>query len=431
MIPRTVGIEVEYNGPTASVANELNAKGLCVDRQHSYHCSCEECNFNTGTLWRYQHDSTVDGEFITRVIGDWATLDWAIRSLGAAVKKVNKAGEYPVHADTQTGLHVHVGGFDQYYLSDTVGRYLLYERYVQWLGSGESRDKRPGMNITALNAIRELGQTRPGDTLTANTGGEMVVQQFRNDRHVDINFSRTNSTIEYRVFNSTTQPWQMELAVRLAVFMASGFLPCPEFTMPRVPLQTLQPPIPFSEFVAHFIRFDPNAEALVRRQRRAHPERDWGATDAAPPEPVVPEPRFHSGTWSVPPVRRAVRPGMVITVERDEIVVDDAVNDDEFERMLSEESAIAARNEAMSTRIRPDQEDALDERMAATRASYERLGLTNYTFTVSNNTMNTDTWPTALAPRNRTIDISPYIEGCTCPECREEFDRRNDDGLEF
>lgn len=275
----TAGMEVEFNGDTDAVAEVLGHDGWCFPQRHDYHCNCETCQFQTGLLWRYQRDSSVTGgEFITRIVTDWPTLRHAGERLEHAIGTVNDRvdpdfGE-PVSVGQNTGLHVHVGSRIGDWNS-LVLAYLRYERYIQHLGAGPFPDKREGMNMTMLNAVREqlrqLGHDpKAGRKLDWERVGQFARNQIAADRHVDLNYSRRNSTFEFRVFNATTVAWQMELAARLAVaftrFSYNQAVSEAEFIFPAPSLATVVPKMSIERFVAKLCEYDDDLKDLIDRK---------------------------------------------------------------------------------------------------------------------------------------------------------------------
>lgn len=118
-----------------------------------------------------------------------------------------------------------------------------------------------------------------------------IREQIGNDRHVDINYSSRYSTFEFRVFNSTTEAWQMELAARLTVAFCKAvngqhFVPPRNIRIPARALQTMQPPLTFDEFVAILTYQDAQLRRLIERQSALHPDRDITGPPETSPDPM-------------------------------------------------------------------------------------------------------------------------------------------------
>lgn len=274
MLPVTTGIEVEYIGSTDRLARRLAEAGWCNPDKHDYHCTCQICNYNSGcgALWRYQHDSTVSGEFVTRILHDWATANLAIEMIADLASALEREGR--LTTSQSTGLHIHLGYDGLKPNIDAFRDFLFYERYIQRLGSGPFPDKRAGMNMTALDAYRqETGRGR-GERVWWSDMGQSVIDSTQQDRHVDINWSRRLRTVEYRVFNSTTEAWQMRLDLMLALFIHTTHeLPVydsDQIVLPPDAARTLRPPCSFDDFCQLFVDEWPDAEELVNRHRERH-----------------------------------------------------------------------------------------------------------------------------------------------------------------
>lgn len=299
-IGTTIGAEIEYAGDTDPLMGELARQGWCAPGgQHSYHCNCETCNHQTGLLFKCQRDSTVSGEFITRILSDWPTAKLAFGVLADAAKKVNRKPKShrsvwdewvpPVQVTRRCGLHIHVRGSNFASWDMVVGAYLHYERWMQLIGSGPYADKREGMNITFLQALRERGHATD-EVIDYATAVAECVRQVNNDRHVDLNYARHYDTFEFRVYNSTLEAWQMELAARLSVaftMAAAGALTCPpRLRIPASPITTLTPPMSMAAFITTLSRHDDELAPLIERQLALYPERSADMIDAWVAEPV-------------------------------------------------------------------------------------------------------------------------------------------------
>lgn len=112
----TYGCEIEMFQSSRPVADALAAfqtAGLCNHtRLHSYHCRCEECQYDrpNGSLLAAQQDTTVGAEFITRILSTRNNRDTQeMRRLQHVYSDVLEASGWYPDGDDPNGNHIHVG----------------------------------------------------------------------------------------------------------------------------------------------------------------------------------------------------------------------------------------------------------------------------------------------------------------------------------
>lgn len=316
LIGNSLGVELELNGASAmalhQVRRELAEGGWCTDDQHDYHCRCDTCHYSSGLLWRSQRDSTVGTEFITRILHDWATARLAFDVLESAIAAANADhGDNAVSVAMNTGLHVHVGEHGEW--AALLWNYLRNERWIHRIACGPFADKRDGMNLSLLSVLRDRGH-RVGKRIMADEGIRTLRDFIGGERHVDLNYSSRTRTFEFRIFNSTTEAWQMELAARFAAaftrWSAHNYNVYDEsFVMPRRALPTITPELSLNDFIYAVCCFDEDLRPLIERQLALHEAPTYPIDDteeAVEEEPVLESPAVASpavvsedGMWRV------------------------------------------------------------------------------------------------------------------------------------
>jgi hypothetical protein len=311
---RTFGFELEYASHTSDMVDLLYALGVThANELHSYHCDCEYCSF-TGShdRWdpdsreyitvgpadlRAQRDSTVDGEFISRVLDDWDDLRSIVGHLTAAATTVAAT------TTSRCGLHVHVAARmpsddDNARLTTVPATYLAFERYFTEIVAPGASERKRDMNSTLMQAFRQYVSDSWGGgpqwmDLSRSTVDDLLRAVIARDRHVDLNWSRRHSTWEFRVFNATNSPWRIELACRMAVAFiqatpdlrdavesvvrGSQFWPkgCdsvwgeiarPAYSELPTTHPTKKPVVPMADFVNILCEHDPALRPLIDRQ---------------------------------------------------------------------------------------------------------------------------------------------------------------------
>lgn len=320
---RKFGFELEYASGTAGMLRELNDNGLMpMNHAHDYHCRCTQCAFvpmrdedrydDEGRRLRgaatkvadlrAQRDSTAETEFITRPINDWGDLQRITLALTTAATNSGAA------VTQRCGLHVHVDTLEgdscendqRTHRSMIVpAAYLAFERYfTELIAPGASVRKRD-MNTTLMQAARQWVSDMWGNgyerwtEMGRGAVDEMLRMAIERDRHVDLNWSRTHSTWEFRAMNATNAPWRIELACRMAVAFVeaapelrtevekavrgSKYWPeeadspwseiiRPAFSQLPAPHPTKRPVVSFERFVDILCEFDADLRPLIERQ---------------------------------------------------------------------------------------------------------------------------------------------------------------------
>lgn len=316
---RKFGFELEVASHAHEMVGTLHAAGLMrTDSLHDYHCRCAACAFvpidDVNNLdsrgyprrspvadLRAQHDSTANGEFISRPIDDWDDFN---RIVTALTEAATAAG---AETNARCGLHVHV---DTTCDGDGIGRasrrrtvpatYLAFERYfTEIVAPGASIRKRE-MNSTLMQAARQYVSDQFGGTanevwmdMGRGAVDDMLLAAIGRDRHVDLNWSRNNHTWEFRCFNATNAPWRIELACRLAVAFVEatpqlrelvegvvrgskswppgcdspwGEIIRPAYSELPAPHPTKRPIVPMGDFIDALCEVDPDLRPLIERQ---------------------------------------------------------------------------------------------------------------------------------------------------------------------
>lgn len=299
----TFGFELELAWPVHQVINKLYERGLLPDGElHSYHCDCSHCHDWQNPL-RAQRDSTCGGELISGVFtaftGDFR---WLLDCLRDALPLGS--------VDQNCGLHVHVRVNDQ--MPSAMRAIRTYasveEHIVSFLAPGRFRMKR-AMNRTLTEGAMFYLQGRrydedPPSPLRQAQG--VLSSAIQMDRHIDLNFDNERTqTAEYRVWNSTLQPWRIELACRLSVFLAQKALgrswdmgiALNDAVSARSPL--MRSPYSWEEFVAQVADTDSRCAQLMNKQH-AYALR---TQSEPPPEPTVIPHRVtrYDDPWDLPP----------------------------------------------------------------------------------------------------------------------------------
>lgn len=316
---RKFGYELEYASGVNSMLPELHDRGMLgMARPHDYHCSCQDCAYvptnvevqaDDGSGWmmqlieprdlRCQRDSTADGEFITRPLDDWAEM----QSITADLTEV--ARDRGATTSARCGLHVHV---DSQPGDDDAERqrkiipaiYLAFERYFTEIVAPGASVRKRDMNSTLMESARNYvadAYGRHNNTAWMDMSRaqieDLLLAAIGRDRHVDLNWSRRNSTWEFRVFNATNAAWRIELACRMSVAFIEaapqlrslvestvrgsklwpegcdspwGEIVRPAFSNLTAPQPTKKPVVPMEQFVDILCDVDENLRPLIERQ---------------------------------------------------------------------------------------------------------------------------------------------------------------------
>lgn len=258
---------------------------------------------------RAQRDSTADGEFITRPLDDWDDLQRIAEALTTAATNAGAT------ANARCGLHVHVDtssdiGETNRYGEQTMielrlqrrrtvpAAYLAFERYFTEIVAPGASVRKRDMNSTLMEAVRSNisnNYSNPQGWMDMGRGAvdDHILSAINMDRHVDLNWSRRNSTWEFRAMNATNAPWRIELACRMAVAFVeatpqlrdsvesvvrgSKFWPVgcdspwgeiirPAFKELPSAHPTKKPVVPFPDFVDILCDVDADLRPLIERQ---------------------------------------------------------------------------------------------------------------------------------------------------------------------
>lgn len=200
----TFGVEIEFvGGNRSAIARELYQRGLIPQaRQTSYHST------RTPGMWSFEHDGSVDGEIVSPVFRDTPEAWRQIEEVCQIIR------EHGGRVDARCGGHVHIGrvplDHDNTRLRNLVNLWKSNEDLFYRIGAGG-----------------ESGGNHRGDHYARPLGGSRSVGI---SSHYSVVNAGGNQTIEFRVFNGTLDPKQIQTNVRLshALVQAAGRMRRPE-----------------------------------------------------------------------------------------------------------------------------------------------------------------------------------------------------------
>lgn len=215
-VKRRFGFECELASGAVDALNILADKGLARDRRlHSYHCHCEQCDYNSRWAIRGQQDCTADGELITKILTyDSDEANNTIAELANALQ-VARAG-----TGTGVGFHVHVGREDM----DQPARLRLYRMFLRYQTDLDELASTSFSRVRDYNTPLSLGRWHNDD----NHMGMPDHPVWANDEteasdHVAGGWLvQKRNTFEFRLWNSTRAEWRMHLAVGVSVAMVNA-----------------------------------------------------------------------------------------------------------------------------------------------------------------------------------------------------------------
>lgn len=198
----TFGVEIEFvGGDRQAIARELHRRGLIPQpRQTGYH------SLRAPGMWAFETDGSVDGEIVSPVFRDTPEVWRQIEEVCQVIR------EHGGRVDSRCGAHVHIGrvplDHDNVRFQNLVNLWKSNEDLLYRIGAGgESGGQHRGTTYA-----------RP---LASNIGITSHYAVINNCR---------SQTIEFRVFNGTLDPKQIQTNIRLAHAMvnAAGRMRQPE-----------------------------------------------------------------------------------------------------------------------------------------------------------------------------------------------------------
>jgi hypothetical protein len=268
----TFGFELEWDVNATPLVRELYVRSHSIrddrtpylmgcDYLHRYHCSCAEaCSAYSGYTLRATTDSSCNGEIISNVFhpdedGEWMRLRDTLNAIQTTAVNVD------AEPGLNSGMHVHVGGYDWINAINLDGRwsrgakplvaFAKYEKVLLDISGGRWMRNRGFNNSVAdimnrglrnqfteteyqdyADWVRIQSTTSPGDLsafrwvlTTDRVDGRRKRALYNSavefhamaDRHSNLNISTGHGTWEYRLWNSTRSAWRMQLWIRLSL----------------------------------------------------------------------------------------------------------------------------------------------------------------------------------------------------------------------
>lgn len=204
----TFGVEIEFvGGDLAAIGRELHAAGLTRNpSQEGYHSGVRSDNT---THWRFERDGSVDGEIVSPPLRDtpetWAQIQ----------KVCEVAKRHGARVDSRCGAHVHVGKtpLDQ--------NRTRKHRLLKLVAGNEDIFFR-------MAAAGEMGGQFRGfhyvDPIANNWRATRARTDEEAERRIGIRgqtssypaINMRNETVEFRYFNGTLTPEQIQANIKLA-----------------------------------------------------------------------------------------------------------------------------------------------------------------------------------------------------------------------
>lgn len=239
---RTFGFEAEYVTNGSQLAAALQSSGHWSDAFiHSYHCSCDSCEFGTSrsSPLRLQSDSSLGGdgvEVITDVLRSWVVAVPLMEELQDALVNTD------VEPGMRAGLHVHVARSSTSQQNATMWQFARMEPALLLLANGPHPEMRtfnlpyrPVVKdaVVCNSDLAEWLHQEPGWVrLTTNWDIEQAPDlvechqsgYYNHDRHGNLNpfTGGRTPTVEFRLWNSTRSAWRMEMACRVSHLFGSS-----------------------------------------------------------------------------------------------------------------------------------------------------------------------------------------------------------------
>jgi hypothetical protein len=233
---RGFGVEMEFDidpsvnrhAALQAIADDLHREGLLRSpRQASYHSSADY------SRWRFEHDSTVDGEIISPIMYD-EPQSWA--QLAKVCEVVRRHGG---RATARTGGHVHVSVADYDHTVDNHRRLLAaYREHEDELFRVAQNPER--------SRHRGTSWCRPNPDLEVNFGPARDVVTFvrgHSSHGYAMNFGgaasgSSSSHVEYRMWDSSLDPGTIQTQVKLSLGMTQAAFASPQPAGAPMPVGT-------------------------------------------------------------------------------------------------------------------------------------------------------------------------------------------------
>jgi hypothetical protein len=216
---RGFGVELEFDLPGTdyntraaalqAIGNDLHAAGLTrTPNQTGYHSS------NDYSRWRFENDSTVDGEIVSPILYD-EPASW--QQLQQVVDIVRRHGG---QATTRAGGHIHVGVADFDHTVENhrnlLGVFHEHEDVVYRLAQNPAARQHRGQRWCTPNHVPAAGYQSVGE----------VARNNPHSRGVNFGGVHGNSTdhVEFRMWDGSLDPGVIQAQVNLSLGMTHAAL---------------------------------------------------------------------------------------------------------------------------------------------------------------------------------------------------------------
>ena len=211
----------------------LNEAGLFGgDHIHSYHCSCDHCEFTAdGSVFRVQSDSSLGSDGAEVISNVFTNYTDSLRHM-AELQRI--AVDNDAEPGDRAGFHVHVtrSGLTHSEFVRSCWQFTRFEHALLRLANGPLGFVR-GFNTFVVTGVEAYWEDHGADDLSLilneplSSANEAAMDYCVRamDRHANISVHSPYDTIEYRLWNSTRSAWRMEMYVRVSQAMTA-----PQFT---------------------------------------------------------------------------------------------------------------------------------------------------------------------------------------------------------
>lgn len=231
----TFGVELEFvNGDSNAIARDLHALGICSsDRMEGYHSS------GAAGKWHLESDGSVTsgtrgGELVSPVLTDspdtWRTIQ----------KICEVAKRHGAQINQKCGGHVHVGISNLDHARQRWKRFFKTiagaEESIYRFSGGTEGQIRSGYSHYAMPFAQQAGQaSRSRHQFEDLDGLRNMLNSYNRTRYQAVNVSNlvrgTRPTVEFRYFNGSIDPGQIQANVKLA----AGIMQASELARTRMP----------------------------------------------------------------------------------------------------------------------------------------------------------------------------------------------------
>lgn len=189
------------------VRNLYDRGFMGMPEMHRWHCTCDDCSFYSGWLFRAQTDSSCSGEVITSILHHDPEDERFHPDVFDILQ--DAALETDSEPGMAAGLHVHVGigHLSARQMDDAFRAFWTHERMLVELARGRFPRTRGGNEM-----VRDVIDLDGWDSVR-----EARIAHQQNDRHNNLNMNTGHDTWEFRLWNSTRSAWRLEMFTRLSV----------------------------------------------------------------------------------------------------------------------------------------------------------------------------------------------------------------------